>query len=130
MLLSWLTARPNDLEQFPEAGPSRVPLTAAEIMVERSPMEVSRERMKISVGSALGGILMAENKAMQVNSEPDGAQNSRTAGFGRGDWASELCLRTREMIIPPIISANRMIKEKKRRIRVLFLRRNDESLSS
>lgn len=86
--------------------------------------------MKISLGSALGGVLMAENAVMQENSVPDGAQNSRTAGVRRGDDESEQCLRTREMIIPPMISANRMIKEKKTRIKVLFLRRNDERRSS
>lgn len=74
---------------------------------------------------------MEEDKElMQLSFDSDAEQNPLTAGFVFGDLELESYLRTKEMMIPPMISANAMINENIMVIRVLFLARMEARRSS
>lgn len=67
---------------------------------------------------------------MQLSIDSDAEQNSLTAGFVFGDLELESYSRTKEMMIPPMISANEIIRMNIIVIRVLFLLRMEAMLSS
>lgn len=125
----------SELQQFLRAGSIRVwsefDLETIESTWESFWRAASSESVNTSVGSVCRLVLMEEDKeAMQLSIDSDAEQNSLTAGFVFGDLELESYSRTKEMMIPPMISANKIIRKNIMAIRVLFLLRVEARLSS